>query len=56
MENLWGKDIDEPFIAIKNLKISPAMVTIYDKRGYTLKIHTPNGMDILKFNATEHDC
>ena len=56
MENLWGKDIDEPFIAIKNLKISPSMVTIYDKRGYTLKIHTPNGMDILKFNASEYDC
>lgn len=56
MENLWGKDIDEPFIAIKNLKISPSMVTIYDKRGYTLKIHTPNGMDFLKFNASEHDC
>lgn len=32
------------------------MVTIYDKRGYTLKIHTPNGMDILKFNASEYDC
>ena len=56
MENLWGKDIDEPFVAIKNLKISPSMVTIYDKRGYTLKIHTPNGMDILKFNASQYDC
>lgn len=32
------------------------MVTIYDKKGYTLKIKTPNGMDFLKFNATEHDC
>lgn len=56
MEYLWGKDMDEPFIAIKNLKISPDMVTIYDKRGYTLKIHTSNGMDFLKFNASEHDC
>ena len=56
MEYLWGKDMDEPFIAIKNLKIAPEMVTIYDKRGYTLKIHTPNGMDFLKFNASEHDC
>jgi len=23
MEDLWGKDVDEPFIAIKNLKITP---------------------------------
>ena len=23
MEYFWGKDLDEPYIAIKNLKISP---------------------------------
>lgn len=56
LEDLWGKDIDEPFIAIHNLKITPDMVTIYDKRGYTIKIKTPNGVDIIKFRATEQDC
>jgi len=31
------------------------MVTIYDKRGYTLKINLGD-IAILKFNATEKDC
>ena len=56
LENLWGKDIEEPYIAIKNLKITPDMVTIYDKRGYTLKIQLNSGISILKFNASEQDC
>lgn len=56
MDNLWGKDIDEPYVAIKNLKITSNMVTIYDKRGYTLKITLPNNITLLKFHATEQDC
>ena len=56
MEDLWGKDVDEPFIAIKNLKITPQMVTIYDKRGYTLKVQLNNNISLLKFRATEEDC
>lgn len=56
MEDLWGKDVDEPFVAIKNLKITPQMVTIYNKRGYTLKIQLDNHISLLKFHATEEDC
>ena len=32
------------------------MVTIYDKRGYTIKIKTPSGVDIIKFRASEEEC
>lgn len=56
LEDLWGKDMDEPFIAVRNLKITPDMVTIYDKRGYTIKIKTPSEIDLIKFRATEQDC
>lgn len=56
LENLWGKDIDQPFIAIKGLKITPQMVTIYDKKGFTIKIQTSSNVDLLKFHATEQDC
>ena len=56
LDDLWGKDLDQPFIAIRNLKITPDMVTIYDKRGYTLKVKTPSGIDLIKFRATEQDC
>lgn len=53
--DLWGKNIDEPQIAISNLKITSDMVTVYDKKGYTLKITLPNGINIIKFSATEED-
>lgn len=56
LEDLYGKDIDQPYIAIRNLKITPDMVTIYDKRGYTIKIKTPSGVDIIKFRASGQDC
>ena len=56
LDELWGKDLDQPFIAVRNLKITPDMVTIYDKRGYTIKIKTPSGIDIIKFRASEQDC
>ena len=54
MDFLWGKDIDEALIAVTNLKITPDMVTVYDKKGYTLKIQLDK-ISILKFNATEED-
>jgi len=56
LDDLWGKDMDEPFIAIKGLKVKPEDVAIYDKRGYTIKIKTPSGVDIVKFRASEYDC
>lgn len=56
LDDLWGKDMDEPFVAIKGLKIKPQDVTIYNKRGYTIKINTPSGISLLKFRASEQDC
>ena len=56
LEDLWGKDMPQSLIAIKNLTISPNMVTIYDKRGYTIKISLPNNISIMLFKASEQDC
>ena len=56
MEDIWGKDLDEPLIAIKGLKIYPSMVTIFNKKGYTIKIQLDNNISLLKFNATEEEC
>ncbi len=56
LENLWGQDIPEPYVAIKNLKITPSMVTIYDKKDYTIKISLHDDLALLKFKATEEDC
>lgn len=52
---LWGKDIDEPLILIKNLKVTSDMVTIYKKTSNTLKITLPNGLSLMKFNLDENE-
>ena len=56
LKSLWGKNIDEPYVAIKNLRITPEMVTIYEKKGYTIKIEIHNGITLMLFRATEEDC
>ena len=56
LKNLWGKDLNEPYIAIEKLKIEKSMVTIYKKSGYTLKLTLPNKITLMKFNATEEEC
>ena len=48
MQDLWGKDIDEPFICIQHLKVTSDMVTVYVKKNNTLKITTPQGILNLK--------
>lgn len=50
---LWGKDIDEPYVAVKNLKITKDMVTFM--KGTTIKITLPNKVSLIKFNSTEEE-
>ena len=52
---LWGKDLDEALIAIKHLRVTQNMVTIYDKKGYTIKITLPNGLACIKFRSSEEE-
>ena len=56
LNNLWGKDFDEALIAIKDLKISKDMVTVYRKTSNTLKITLSNKVSLMKFNATDEEC
>lgn len=56
MEDLWGKDIDEPFICVEHLKVTSDMVTVYNKKNNTLKITTPQGISLIKFKATDEEC
>ena len=48
LKNLWGKDLNEPYIAIEKLKIEKSMVTVYRKKGNTLKITLPNKVNLMK--------
>lgn len=56
MQDLWGKDIQEPFLCIEHLKVYPEMVTVYKKKDNTLKITLPNGVSLMKFKASDEEC
>jgi hypothetical protein len=56
LEKLWGKDIDESLIAIKDLKITQDMVTLMSPDKHpTLKIKIPNGIEIIKFGSSQEE-
>ena len=55
-QDLWGQDVDEPFVAIKKLNVSKSQVSVYRKKDNTIKISTPAGVDLMIFKATEAQC
>lgn len=56
LDYLWGKDVDEPYIAIKNLKISKDMITLVSPNNKpTLKITLPNKISLIKFGSNEDE-
>ena len=50
---LWGKDVDEPFVYIKNLKITKDMIQLL--KNTTIKISLPNNCSIIKFGTDEEE-
>ena len=56
LKSLWGKDMNEALVAIKNLKLTKDMITVYRKTSNTLKITLPNKVSLMKFNATDEEC
>lgn len=56
LNSLWGKDMDEPLVAIKDIKINKDMITVYRKTSNTLKITLPNKVSLMRFNATDEEC
>lgn len=56
LKELWGKDMNEPLIAIENLQVTKEMINVYRKTTNTLKITLSNGVALVKFNATDEEC
>lgn len=56
LDELWGKDMDEPYIALKGLKVKKEMVTVYSKKDLTLKITLPNRVSLIMFHAPQDLC
>ena len=53
---LWGKDMDEPFVAIKGLKVTKDMITLMSPdKSPTIKIALPNGISLIKFGSSEEE-
>lgn len=56
LNELWGTGMPEPYIAIRSLRISKDIVTVYEKKNLTLKITLPNKISIMLFDAPEDLC
>ena len=56
LDNLWGKDVDEPFVAIKGLRLKKDMITLMspDKKP-TLKITLDNKVCLIKFGSSQEE-
>lgn len=53
MENLWGKGVEEPLVAIKGIMVTNDMVSLM--KGKTLKINLPNRVELIKFFSNEDE-
>lgn len=56
LDYLWGKDVDEPLIVIKGLKVTRDMVTLMSPDNKpTLKITLPNKISLVKFGSSQEE-
>ena len=56
MDDFWGKDFDEPYVVIENLKITKDMFVVYKKKTNTAKFTLSNKVNLLLFNADDEFC
>lgn len=56
LNEIWGKDLEEPYVALNELKVYKKMVAVYEKRDLTLKITLSSGVALIMFHAPEELC
>ena len=55
-KHLWGQGVEEPLIAIENVKVTKEQLTLMARdRNPTLKITLPNGMSLIKFRSSDEE-
>ena len=56
LKHLWGQGMEEPYIVLKNIYITPQNITLMspDKKP-TLKISLPNGISCIKFKSSQEE-
>lgn len=56
LKYLWGQGVDEPFIALENVRITPDNITLMSAdKNPTLKITLPNGTSLIKFKSSKEE-
>ena len=50
---LWGQYIDEPYIAIENIKLKENQIHLIGERQKTIKFELPNEVEAITFNGSE---
>ena len=56
LSNLWGQGIEEPYIALENVRVTPDNITLMSAdKNPTLKIQLPNGTSIIKFKSSQEE-
>ena len=53
MDDIWSSSVDEPFIAVKNIKICKEMLNFYKEN--TIKITLNNGIALMIFNTNREE-
>lgn len=56
LNHLWGTGIEEPYIAIENVKVTSENVTLMSPdKSPTMKIILPNGITAIKFKSSKEE-
>lgn len=56
LESIYGKDIEESYVAVDSLRVRADMVNVYVKKNNTLRIVTESGVVSLLFDAPDELC
>ena len=56
MKSLWGQGVDEPYIAMTNVRVAKSNVQLMSPdKNPTLKITLPNGTSLIKFKSSKKE-
>lgn len=56
LKSLWGQGVDEPYIALENVKVTSNNITLMSAdKNPTIKITLPNGTSLIKFKSSQEE-
>ena len=56
LKHLWGQGVDEPYIALTNVRVSKGNIMLMSPdKSPTIKIKLPNGTELIKFKSSQKE-